>query len=262
MVESIFVSPRNLEGIEDSGANHLIVTLDGLDTSIWNKLKELNINLSITITVFGKDGCPANPQAKEKLFAKLKDTLEFEPQEIWIDHFRFDGHWEAIAEGKIPGVHEQCAFCKDRSRADVLQEIAREIMNKVAGQVKIGYFAVPFKDEEVPELVNSLGQDHSIIGRIFDMSSPMLYQQMIKKPTSYISEYVKWISEKTGKPVLPIIQVKTMPDDLKDTITEEIITLEFQEAIKEPSTGVCFFWWVHALEKNKTGIIKKLFASV
>lgn len=261
MVESIFVSPLQLDGIEESRANHLIVITEGLSKDIWERLRRLNIDLGISVNAFGPDGCPATPQAKEKLFNKLRGALEFNPKEIWIDHFRFDGHWEAIKRNKIPGIHLPCEFCSGKTRADILGETAREVMNLVGGKTKVGYFAVPFRDSEVPELITGLGQDHSIIGKIFDLSSPMLYQQMIKKPTSYISEYVKWLSDKTQKPVLPIIQVKSMPDDLEDTISEDILTSEFQEAIKKPSIGVCFFWWVHALEKGKTGVVQKLFSS-
>lgn len=261
MVESIFVNPLQLDGIEESRANHLIVVTEGLNKDIWERLKGLNINLSITVSSFGPDGCPANPQAKEKLFNKLRNVFQFQPKEIWVDHFRFDGHWEAIEGDRIPGIHPPCGFCGGKTRVDILRETAQEIMDLVDDKTKVGYFAVPFKNSEVPDLITGLGQDHSVIGRIFDTSSPMLYQQMIKKPTSYISEYVEWLSDTTQKPVLPIIQVKSMPDDLEDTIAEDIITSEFQEAIKYPSIGACFFWWVHALEKGKTEIIKNLFSS-
>lgn len=261
MVKSIFVSPLQLKGIENSGVNHLIVVTEGLNQDIWGKLKSLGINLSISVNAFGPDGCPANPISGKKLFNKIRGVLQFQPKEVWIDHFRFDGHWEAIEGDKIPGIHPPCEFCEGKTRVDLLEKIAQEVMDLVEDRTKVGYFAVPFRDNEVPELITGLGQDHSIIGRIFDMSSPMLYQQMIKRPTAYISEYVRWLFDKTQKPVLPIIQVKSMPDDLEDTISEDILTLEFQEAIKKPSIGVCFFWWVHALEKGKTGIIKNLFYS-
>ena len=82
---------------------------------------------------------------------------------------------------------------------------------------------------------------------------------MIGRPVTYISEYVKWLSQETGKPVLPIIQIKDMPDDLEDKMSEEDITAAFGEAIKVPSAGVCFFWWNHALEKGKTEVISRLF---
>lgn len=103
MVESIFVSPLQLDGIEKSGVNHLIVVTKGLNKDIWERLKRLKIDLGISVNAFGADGCPASPEAKEKLFNKLRGALEFYPKEIWIDHFRFDGHWEAIEGDKILG---------------------------------------------------------------------------------------------------------------------------------------------------------------
>lgn len=262
MIKSIFVSPLKLDGIGDSGANHLIIVYKGLNEKIWGRLKKLKMNLSISVNAFGPEGCPANLLAQQKLFKKIKAALKYHPKEIWIDHFRFDGHWEAVKKGKIPSVHLDCQWCRGKNRAAVLKDCAWEIMGLVSRRCQIGYFAVPFKKDELPELVSSLGQDHSLVGSIFNLSSPMLYHQMINKPPAYVSDYVKWLANKTQKPVLPIIQIKSMPDNLKDTITEEEIRLVFKEAIKKPSVGVSFFYWTHALEKNKTKIIEKLFASV
>lgn len=110
----------------------------------------------------------------------------------------------------------------------------------------------------MPKIYSELGQDHCTIGKIFDLSSPMLYHRMIKQPVQYISEYTKWLFNTTGKPVLTIIQIKDMPDDLEDKMSEKEITQAFQEAARTPSEGVAIFWWQHALEKNKTQIISKL----
>ena len=180
MIKSIFISAQQLDGIEDSGANHLIVTNNNLDKDIWHRLKMLNVDLGICINSFGPDGCPANRQAKEKLFDQIKGALLFKPKEIWIDHFRFDGHWEAIEGSKILGVHQPCEFCGGKSRVEILEEAAKEVMNLVSGKARVGYFAVPLKSQDAPEMIEGLGQNHLVIGKVFDMSSPMLYQQMIK----------------------------------------------------------------------------------
>jgi hypothetical protein len=82
---------------------------------------------------------------------------------------------------------------------------------------------------------------------------------MIRRPVSYISEYVKWLSQKTKKPVLPIIQVKDMPDDLPDELSWDEIREVFNQARKLPSKGVSFFTWGHALEKGKTDLVRELF---
>lgn len=260
MIKSIFVDPLKIEGIEKSGVNYLIVVVNGLDELIWQKLKSLGAVLSISIGALDHGGCPANPTALTKLLERIEEALKFKPEEIWLDHFRFDGHWEAIEGSLIPGLHQDCPWCKGKNRVKVLADLAKDVMDQVNGKAKVGYFAVPFKSEEVPQLVDSLGQDHTVIGKIFDLSSPMLYHRMIKKPVSYISEYVGWIYSKTGKPVLPIIQIKDMPDSLEDKLLEEEITQAFDNASKLPSSGVSIFYWTHALEKGKTILISQLFS--
>jgi hypothetical protein len=218
------------------------------------------MDLSIAVTAFDRGGCPANPESLKKLLSRVKAAASLKPEAIWLDHFRFDGRWEAIKGNKIPGLHQDCQYCQGLDRSEFLSKVAEGLLDEVPDVKKVGYFAVPFKDTEVPELDNYLGQNHQMLGRSFDMSSPMLYHRMIKRPVSYISEYVKWISEATGKPVLPIIQIKDMPDDLEDKITEGEIKAAFNEAQKEPSVGVAIFWWQHALEKNKTGLVSGLFS--
>lgn len=260
MIKSVFVDPLKLEGIQNCGANHLIVVINGLDKVIWHRLKSLGITLGISTGSFDHGGCPADPQASVRLKDRIGEALKFQPDELWLDHFRFDGHWEAIEGINIPRVHQECQWCQGKNRVKVITQHAREVMKLVNKKVRVGYFAVPFKSDEIPQLVDGLGQDHFVMGKIFDLSSPMLYHRMIKKPVSYISDYVTWISNQTRKPVLPIIQIKDMPDDLEDKLSEEEITQAFNEAKKLPSAGVSIFYWTHALEKNKTGIITKLFS--
>ncbi len=70
MIKSIFIDPTNSQGVEHAGANHLIITLNGINQDIWKTFQSLNINLSLTIGAFGEDGCPASPQAKKKIIPK------------------------------------------------------------------------------------------------------------------------------------------------------------------------------------------------
>ena len=232
------------------------------DSNIWRKLESQKFDLSLAIGVFGSDGCPASPTAQEKLFRKLTNVLRLNPKQIWLDHFRFDGHWESIIGNNIPEIHQNCQWCRRKNRLEILKKISVDIASFCQGKTSVGYFAVPFRPKEVPQLITGLGQDHSVLGKIFDLASPMLYHRMIKKPTAYISQYVNWLANVTQKPVLPIIQVRNEPPDLKDTLTEEEITQAFKEAAKFPSQGVSFFWWTAALETNKRGVIKKLFATL
>ena len=48
-------------------------------------------------------------------------------------------------------------------------------------------------------------------------------------------------------------------DPINSYLNKQEITNAFNEAIKKPSQGVCFFWWNHVIEKNKTFIVSHLF---
>ena len=263
MVKSLFLGLKHgrqsILGLENSGANHFIAALDPLTKEIWQRLKKLGATLAISLTSFDGGGCPADPRAFFLLKERIKKALDFQPQQIWLDHFRFDGHWERIKGRRIPGIHKDCFWCRGKDRVRILVNLARKVKELIGKQAEIGYFAVPFREGEVGELISGLGQDHRELGKIFGLVSPMLYHRMINRPVSYISEYADWIFQKTEKPVLPIIQVKDMPDNLPDKLSGEEVQQAFNEACKPSSIGVSFFSWDHAVEKGKTELIRKLF---
>jgi len=262
MIKSIYVSLLHTEGLEKSGANHLIVSSNGLNDENWQKIRKLGFKCSIAINALGKneEKCLLDPEIKKRLFTNIDEILKFSPEEIWIDRLRFGGDCTGIYEQDVKLAHQVCKWCEDKNRKDALLDLTKEVKQMIGGRSKLGLFTVAFKDKEEPNLAGVLGLDYAKLGQIIDISSPMLYHRMIKKPVSYISDYVEYLHDKTGKPVLPIIQIKDMPDDLEDKMSEVEITQAFYEAIKNPSEGVCFFWWQHALEKDKTGIISKLFS--
>lgn len=261
MIKSIYISPLETASLHTSNANHLMVSEHGLDEGKWNALKKLGMILSIATDAFDKEDCPLDPQAKGRLFSKVSNILEFSPEEIWLDRFRFGGDCTTIKEESgVKQAHQECEFCQGKDRKEVINSLAREIKDKVAGKSKVGFFAVAFNDSESPNLSNALGLDYLTLGQILDISSPMLYHRMLGKPAGYIYEYTKWLTDRTRKPVLPIIQIKDMPDDLEDKMTQEDIKEAYQEAIKHPSLGVVVFWWKHALEKGKTEVVSRLFS--
>lgn len=259
MIESIYVDSENIEGLDQSNANHLMVIDRSITAASWAKLQKLGCRLSIAIDAFEKGDCPVNPNCLGKLSTKIETALQFSPGEIWLDRFRFGGDCTDIEDSDASKAHQPCQFCKNAHRVDYINALAETVREQVNGRAELGFFAVAFKSDKSTRLRNALGLDYAELGKIFDISSPMLYHEMIRRPISYIAEYVKWMAEITGKPVLPIIQIKSMPDDLTDSITEQEIKKAFSEAKKKPSLGVAIFWWEHALEKNKTKLISELF---
>lgn len=262
MIKSIFVEPDKIVGIEKSGANHLIVGFDHLNQDNWLVLKKLNVPIGISLSCFNKPKCPLDPNLQERLFGKIKQILEFQPDEIWFDYFRFGGECSQIKDGKVLDIHPECEYCKGKNRVEELMSLAVKVQELVDGKAKVGYFAVALKENERPELVAEMGVNYTNLRDIFDLFSPMLYHRMLGKDISYISEYVRHLALITLKPILPIIQIKDMPDDLEDKMSSAEIRETVSEALKPPSLGVCVFVWTHALEKNKTEIISKILSSI
>lgn len=271
MVKSVFVglglSDDKYRELGNIGADHLIVSGHNINKKRWKMLQKTGTDLAISVDSFERGGCPLNPKAKLRLKRIIKEVLDWRPKEIWFDHFRFDGHWEsAIAKASadngnnIPDMHESCKWCEGKNRAQEIAKLAVWAKDLIPEKIEVGYFAVPFKKEDVPSLTADLGQDHRLLGKVFDISSPMLYHRMIKKPVSYISEYVKYLHDLPHKQVLPIIQIKDMPDDLPDKLLPGEVKRAYREARKKPSIGVSIFVWEHAVEKNKMRLIKELFA--
>lgn len=269
MTKSIFVGEEFLdETIEELvrvGANHYIIDQKAINKKRWKKLRKRGARMAISVAAFDRGGCPLDPEAKKKLINRITSALSFKPDEIWFDHFRFDGKWEEVkvtSKNKkftYKSAHEPCRWCEGVVRSKEIGKLAFWTISKLDNKVLAGYFAVPFKLGEVTKLAAKLGQDHSDLGKQFNMISPMLYHRMLNKPVDYISEYVSYIYKLTKKPILPIIQIKDIPDNISDTLKKDEFKKAFDEAKKPPSSGVSIFYWSHAVEKNKTDWIRELF---
>ena len=259
MIESIYIDSNQTDGLEKTRVNHLMVVGRNLTPKSWENLKKFNAKLSIAIDAFDKGECPANPESLGKLSERIEQALKYQPSEIWLDRFRFGGDCTDINDSDADRAHQPCQFCKDADRVGFINGLAGTVQEQANDRAKIGYFTVAFFSDRAKKLKNALGLDYQKLAKFFDLSSPMLYHRMLHEPVEYISEYVSWMVETTGKPVLPIIQIKDMPDDLPDKMSENEIWEAFNEAKEEPSIGVAIFWWQHALEKNKTSIVSGLF---
>ena len=247
----------DLGSLVDCGANELIVPLNALSKGRWDSLRSLNMRVGIYVAGTSGQTCPLDPVERRRLRDDFEEALSYQPDAIWADHMRFDGYWEGLQGGVIPNTHRECQWCRGVNRVGVINEIAEFMKQQAAGNCELGYFAVPFKPVDVSSLVTDLSQDHKTLAKHFDFVSPMLYHRMIGKPASYISEYVSWLAGETGKPIVPIIQVKDMPGE--DTLSVNEMRRAFAEATKLPSAGVAWFTWEAALEQSKTDIIRSLF---
>lgn len=254
-------SEYDIPALAASGAHELVVSWDGLTKRRWRKLQEADIPMSISLNAFPRDdSCPMDPSAWPRLRKMIDKVLDYTPVAVWLDHFRFGGHWET-SKKKIGSLHASCAFCDQADRPRELVKVAREVRRQLPPWVAMGYYAVPLLPSEHPEVVESLGQDHAQLAPHFEEVSPMLYHRMLGKPVEYISEYVHWLKQATNAAVLPILQLKDMPDNLSDKLQHQEIAAAYEQAKLSEPAGIAFFHWGHALEKKKTAIVQQLFTS-
>ncbi|TSC88429.1 MAG: hypothetical protein G01um101416_97 [Microgenomates group bacterium Gr01-1014_16] len=238
-----------------SGANEIVAWMERLNDKRLKQLKNWGVKISLCISAFRDEVCPFDPSAKNRLSDLLKQAVDYQPNSIILDHFRFRGKWEQSGKKlKYVLAHKPCHYCRGVEKGEKLAEIAAWIKEEIPMRLELGYYAVPLKYEEFPQF----GQNHALLVKAFDYSSPMLYHQMLDKPVQYISQFTKYLFDLASKPVIPAIAVKDMPDNLPDKIDESILKEEYSQAVKSPSAGVCWFSWDGAVEKKKTQIIAKM----
>ncbi|OQX50969.1 hypothetical protein B5M47_02540 [candidate division CPR3 bacterium 4484_211] len=250
------------EAVINSGANKLMIaayTKDP-DPNLVEKARSAGLTIGLCSGAY-REECAANPKSRQQIIRKIKHLVSLNPDEIWIDRLRFHGRWETKGEKVIYQVHEACRFCKNLNRADLITDYFFLVRNLIPASIKLGFFAVPFMAEVHPEYRKKLGFDYRRILKSVDMISPMLYHRMIGQPVSCISEYVQYLDGLGYRYIIPIIQVKDMPDNLPDGYSVDELKRAYQEAIKPPSSGVAFFTWDHAQERGKDEIVVALLRS-
>lgn len=244
-------------------ADGVIASLGGLNKDRIKQIKDLGFAFGISFVVFrGGSVCPLSPQALSFLNRKLKKIITLKPNVIWFDYLKFQGKW-GIIRGDLSETHKPCRFCEGKDRGFEIAEIAEKALNLIPKKIKTGYFAMPYKEGEYGGWEKILGQDHKRLGLIFDYISPMLYHRMIGKPVSYISEYVAYLANLGVKAqILPVIQLKDMPDTLPDKLTLDEISQAVREALKPPSIGVAVFSWDQTIEKGRLDRVSRILRKI
>ncbi len=240
-----------------SGANEVVAWMERLNSGRLQQLRDWHVKINLSFASFKDEICPLDPQSLARLRELIKTAMEYKSSGIIIDHFRFRGHWERPKQ-KLKHVlyHDECKYCKGKDRGWELARIAKTIRRLIRSDIELGYYAIPFAYEQFPQF----GQNHRLLAQAFGYTSPMLYNRMINKPVEYIHQFIRDLTDLTGKPVIPAIAVKDMPDSLPDQLNDAILRQEYQQAVKAPSAGVCWFSWDGAIEKHKTLEIAKIWS--
>jgi len=253
------------EEIKLSGAHSVMAAFEKLNEDRMKQIKRLGFEFGVSfVSTPGGNTCPLSPFAKKFCEQKLERILKLNPEIIWFDYLMFPGKWTVQKQGTWKqGIHDECRYCKGKDRRQEIFRLAQRYFEAIPDSIERGFFSMPFEIGRFNRWDKKLGQDVRLLGSVFDYISPMLYHRMIDKPVSYIHKHVNYLSKlRLEAKILPIIQLKDMPDDIPDSLSIKEINTEIHEAIKIPSSGVAIFSWDQAIEKNKLEGVSKIIRSI
>lgn len=185
----------NLVQLQRTGATGVMAVLERLSHKRGEQIRDVGLRVEVVVRALpGGDICSVSLAAWRFLKSHLTKAIQFKPDVLWLDNFRFEGHWEA-SRNDLKGSNSWCKFCRGKMRQKIISDLARLARKFVNDQVKLGYYAVPFKEVEHREWLELLGQDHRKLSMIFDYISPMLYHKMMGKPVSCIGEYISYLNK-------------------------------------------------------------------
>jgi len=224
------------------------------------QIKRLKLHFGASFVVLpGRDSCPLDPESKNFALGKIRSAVKLKPDVVWFDYLKFPGKWKILDETSDYVIHKDCQYCAGVDRQKEIIKLAEILLKEVPKETKTGVFTMPLMMGEYGKWEEILGQNLRDLGNIFDYVSPMLYHRMIKKPVEYISEHVSYVKDLgISAQVLPIIQLKDMPDDLDDKLTIDEFGKAVNASVAPPSGGVAVFSWDQAIEKDKLASASKI----
>ncbi len=219
-----------------------------------------------------------------------KIAREFDIDGLWLDFIRYPCHWE-VPKPRI----EQACFCDESIRdfermmgirvpaGDTAQRArwiltnherewtefkcrtiaefcrqARERLHKHRPNALLGMFSVPWREDNYDDAIHKIiAQDFVMLAKYIDVFSPMSYHVMCGWPVTWVGEYNKYLVEKTGRDVWPIVQAIDKPKPLSAAEFEQAL----RQGLSNGATGVLMFRLADCTPENgKLDVVRRVYA--
>lgn len=202
--------------------------------------------------------CPTHPQIRRQKFNQIKKILQMGVNGLALDFIRYPCHWETKRNQKITE-YCFCPRCLQKYHSEVIPAhrspkrwsqwksaqvtdfvfAVKNLITLNSPQTQLTLFAVPWTQTQFNGAINKIiCQDFSANSQYVDFFIPMLYHRFVGRPVSWIGDTVKYFSQLTPKPVLPIIQTENRAG--------LISPIEFRQSLaqasKPPSLGYIIFF--------------------
>ncbi|MFB3896998.1 MAG: putative glycoside hydrolase [bacterium] len=217
--------------------------------------------------------CPTHGEIRQERLTEIEQLCKIESIDgIWLDFIRYPCHWEV----KQPRFDHTC-FCQDclakfqkdtkivipnhlsnpaekakwllnvkhvewnKWRCQQITEFAhqaRKLIKKEKPNIPVGLFGVPWRETDFNyAIIEYIGQDYTALAKDIDIFSPMVYHKMCGQPVSWITEITRYLSEKTKRPVIPIVQAGNNSEPISSLEFEQIV----EAGLTESSNGTIIF---------------------
>ncbi len=120
-------------------------------------------------------------------------------------------------------------------------------------QIVLGIFTVPWQRDEFGfAILDYFGQDYRKLREHIDIFSPMLYHELCRRETEWVSRFVDYAAAETQKPVLPVIQCDFGPEH---RVSDDEFAGAILNALDTPSHGVIIFNYKALVEAKQARIL-------
>jgi hypothetical protein len=211
--------------------------------------------------------CPLSvPFWEYRLRHTAERLAELRPAAVSLDFARTFVFWELVRPGQPPGSIEHGCYCArccadagqpgpprdeadrqawGRQRTEVIARRVRELSGLIrdrADPVTIGLKLLPWRPEEFGgALAWAAGQDARLLAPLVDRFLPMSFTHLTGHPTTRISDLVADLAARTGRPVVPGLQ-------LDNPLREGPLPVPvFQEMLAALQGGDCWLFHLDAV---------------
>ena len=225
---------------------------------------------------------PTAPTIREELLGKLAALVrERDLDGVWLDFIRWPARWETpqprlmqtsfdahttqlfLADTglkppeRLPtlvdwilGEHESLwTEWKCAQIVSFVRQAAEVVRREAKRECLLGIFSVPWRLTDFDGAMRRIvAQDLRALAPYVDIFSPMVYHRMCEQSVGWIASVTEEAHQLSGKPIWPIIQTMSQPDEL--SVTEFGSAME--AALDTPSsTGVILYTLKGLIEENK-----------
>lgn len=301
LYDSDLCNGENLDLMQSLGFNTIFLGRDALSLSFTQEITKRRMFWNIVEPIFLLDtedtsnsailadgkpaqddwvnfACPTDKKHLEDVKKQIiNDIAIYNPPGLSLDFLRFFQFWEMtdpnIDHNSLPQTCF-CDRCKEQQkgfksigewRMNLVSDTARMFVKTIrdaGSKAEIGIHYVPWTQDMFGGAIKDvIGQDITVLSKIGDYITPMIYHHMMHMKPSYVGEFLSDIYSHGCERVLPSIQVKQAYRE--DELPAKEFRKALEQAVQQPSEGVVMYKWEDLVtDQKRMEIVKQVLGEI